>query len=51
MFNIVKQHMFVNIMMLMQVGAIFTYSSQKNWGLAVYWFGCLIINFVVTYII
>jgi len=46
-----KQHMFVNIMMLMQVGAIYTYCASKNWGLAIYWFACLLINFVVTYIL
>lgn len=46
-----KQHLFVNIMMLLQCGAIYTYLSQKNWGLAVYWLCCLGINFVVTYVL
>tara|TARA_R100000951_G_scaffold115132_2_gene122217 strand:+ start:3245 stop:3397 length:153 start_codon:yes stop_codon:yes gene_type:complete len=46
-----KQHLFVNIMMLMQVGAIFSYTSDKSYGLATYWFACLLINFVVTYVL
>lgn len=46
-----KQHLFVNIMMLLQVGAISSYLYSKNYGLAVYWFACLLINYVVTYAI
>lgn len=46
-----KEHLFVNIMMLMQVGAIITYFINKNYGLSVYWFACLLINFVVTYVL
>jgi len=49
--KMLKQHLFVNIMMVLQVGAIFSYSYNKNWGLAVYWLACLAINFVVTYVI
>lgn len=44
-----KEHLFVNIMMLLQVGAIVNYSMSKSWSLAIYWFACFLINFVVTY--
>lgn len=46
-----KQHLFVNIMMFLQVCAIGSYFYSKNWGLAVYWLSCLAINFVVTYVL
>lgn len=46
-----KQHLFVNVMMFLQIGAIGSYSYQKDYGLAVYWFACLLINYVVTYTI
>lgn len=46
-----KEHLFVNIMMLLQVGAIYSYCSKSQWGLAVYWAACLAINFVVTYVL
>ena len=51
MIDLFKQHLFVNIIMLLQIGAIGSYLSQKNIGLGLYWFGCLLINFVVTYVI
>jgi len=44
-----KEHLFVNIMVLLQIGAIGSYVSQKNWVLALYWFACMLINIVVTY--
>jgi hypothetical protein len=47
----INQHIFVNIMMILQIGAIFTYSFNKNWLMSLYWLSCLIINFAVTYII
>lgn len=47
----IKEHLFVNIMILLQIGAIGSYMSQKNWGLTLYWFACMLINIVVTYII
>jgi len=46
-----KEHLFVNIMMLLQLGAIFTYGVKCQWGLAIYWLACLMINFVVTYVL
>ena len=46
-----KQHFFVNVMMALQLCAIGSYSYQKNYGLALYWFACLLINYVVTYIL
>jgi hypothetical protein len=47
----IKEHLFVNIMILLQVGAIGNYAFQKDWGLALYWFACMLINIVVTYVI
>lgn len=44
-----KEHLFVNIIMLLQVGAVFTYFFNKNKPLAIYWAACLTINYVVTY--
>lgn len=44
-----KEHLFVNIMILLQIGAIFTYISSKNWPLVIYWIACMSINIVVTY--
>ncbi len=49
--NFFMQHLFVNIMMILQVGAIITYSYQKNISLVLYWIACLTINFVVTYML
>jgi len=49
--NIFMQHLFVNIMMLLQLGAVGQYLFQKNIGMAIYWMACLAINYVVTYLI
>lgn len=46
-----KEHMFVNAMIVLQIGAICSYAYQKNWGLSLYWFACMLINIVVTYVI
>ena len=51
MIALFKQHLFVNIMMLLQVGAIYNYTKQGNVGLTLYWIGCLLLNFVVTYML
>lgn len=44
-----QTHLFVNVMMILQVGAIVTYGWQNNWTLAGYWAACLTINYIVTY--
>ena len=44
-----KENLFVNVMMLLQVGAIAQYGFKGNWILALYWVSCLSINWVVTY--
>jgi hypothetical protein len=44
-----SKHLFVNVMIGLQVCAIGQYVFQKSWSLAVYWFACLLINIVVTY--
>jgi hypothetical protein len=44
-----KEHFFVNIMMMLQVGAILTYIAQDRWVLVFYWIVCLLINLAVTY--
>ena len=45
----VKEHLFVNIMMILQVGAIGQYAFKGEWAMSAYWIGCLTINAVVTY--
>lgn len=44
-----REHLFVNIMMLLQVGAVGNYAWEGKYWLAIYWVACLAINFVVTY--
>lgn len=44
-----KQHLFVNIMIALQIGAIGQYSIQRNWVMVGYWGACLAINYIVTY--
>lgn len=44
-----KEHLFVNIMMLLQVGAIGQYAFKGEFMMGAYWVGCLMINYVVTY--
>lgn len=44
-----KQHLFVNIIMILQLGAIGNYLINQKLALATYWLACLTINFVVTY--
>jgi hypothetical protein len=44
-----KEHFFVNLMMLLQLGAILNYIAQERWILVMYWIMCLLINLVVTY--
>ena len=44
-----KANLFVNIMMVLQIGAIGQYALKGNWVLVVYWVSCLAINYVVTY--
>ena len=43
------KHLFVNVMMALQIGAIVQYGFQNNWALVAYWAACLTINYVVTY--
>jgi hypothetical protein len=43
------QHMFVNVMMVLQIGAIIQYGLTGNYPLMAYWTACLTINYVVTY--
>jgi len=49
MYNLIKDNLFVNIMILLQIGAVISYGKQGKWNLVLYWVGCLIINLVVTY--
>lgn len=44
-----KENLFVNIMMLLQVGAIGQYAFKGDWVISAYWIACLTINYVVTY--
>lgn len=46
-----KEHLFVNIMMTLQVGAVGSYILKGQFGLAIYWLSCLAINYVVTYVL
>ena len=42
-------YIFVNIIMLLQLGAVGNYLMTGKYALSVYWLACLTINFVVTY--
>jgi hypothetical protein len=45
-----REHFFVNVIILLQIGAIFNYTFlNKNIPLAIYWVACCTINYVVTY--
>jgi hypothetical protein len=45
----IREHLFVNIIMLLQIGAVGNYLVTGKYALSVYWLACLTINFVVTY--
>jgi|VirMetMinimDraft_7_1064189.scaffolds.fasta_scaffold11805_7 hypothetical protein len=45
----IREHLFVNIIMLLQVGAVGNYILTGKYALGIYWLACLTINFVVTY--
>lgn len=44
-----KEHIFVNIIMILQLGAVGNYLFTGKIALAIYWLACLTINYVVTY--
>jgi len=49
LYDMWKEHLFVNIMMLLQVAAICNYMWRGSWWLVLYWVSCTCINFTVTY--
>jgi hypothetical protein len=44
-----RQHLFVNLIIILQAGAVIDYSINRRWILAAYWLVGLITNLVVTY--
>jgi hypothetical protein len=44
-----RQHLFVNLIIILQAGAVLDYSINRKWILAAYWFVGLLTNLVVTY--
>lgn len=49
--NMLKQHLFANIIILLQIGACVTYFVQKKWPLCLYWLSGILTNIIVTYFI
>lgn len=49
MFGMFKQHLFVNLIIILQTGAVIEYTLSKRWLLATYWFIGLLTNLVITY--
>lgn len=51
MIELFKSHLFVNIIMSLQVLAVISYTSQHKYAHATYWLACCTINFLVTYLL
>jgi hypothetical protein len=49
MFGMFKQHLFVNLIIMLQTGAVIEYSLNKKWLLASYWLVGVLTNLVITY--
>jgi hypothetical protein len=49
MIGMFKAHFFVNLIMLLQTGAVFDYALQRKWLHTAYWLLGLLTNLVVTY--
>lgn len=49
MVNMLKQHLFVNLIILLQAGAVIDYAINKRWFLTMYWLSGLLANLVITY--
>ena len=44
-----RQHFFVNLIIILQTGAVIDYAMNKKWLLAAYWLLGLLTNIVITY--
>jgi hypothetical protein len=51
MIGMFKQHFFVNLIIILQIGAVFQYALNKKWPLSVYWLLGLLTNIIITYVI
>jgi hypothetical protein len=49
--EIIKLHLFVNVIMFLQFCAVLSYTYQGKYALATYWLSCCTINFLVTYML
>lgn len=49
MFSMFKQHLFVNLIIILQAGAVIEYTINKKWLLSAYWLLGLLTNIAITY--
>lgn len=49
LYSMIKQHLFANLIILLQIGAVLTYIFSKKWPLAFYWLTGVVANVIVTY--
>ncbi len=49
MFGMFKQHLFVNLIIILQAGAVVEYAIGRKWLLTAYWFLGLLTNLIITY--
>jgi hypothetical protein len=49
MFEMLRQHLFVNLIIILQTGAVIDYSFSRKWLLAGYWLLGLLTNVAITY--
>jgi membrane associated rhomboid family serine protease len=49
MFGMFKQHLFVNLIIMLQAGAVVEYAINRKWFLTFYWLLGLLTNLVITY--
>ena len=48
-YDMIKQHLFANLIILLQIGAVINYLLYKKWPLAFYWLTGVVANITVTY--
>jgi hypothetical protein len=45
----IKEHLFVNIIIFLQLGAVVNYAFNRKWFLMTYWLVGVLTNLVITY--
>lgn len=49
MIDMLKQNFFVNLIIILQIGAVIEYTINRKWIHAAYWFSGVVANIVVTH--